>query len=448
MCPVEHHRHTGGAGDAPQIDTPGIADEAITAAKLDAFFTKFHVKKAADGGSDSNNGSSWAKAFANVQTGLDAVGALEKRGKGIVLVGSGWYEEDLTTPTNSEAPFGMLLGISPSGVSRGGACLQAVTAGRATLRILARGWKVAGFEFDALADAGCIDLDSVAGSAAYAEIVGNLICGQNQGLYGIDYMGNVPLTTIAMNDIYGFKSNAGKGAHGAAANNGTGIIQSNVAADVARFAKILENSFWDNENHIWQKGGGFKESVIRGNNWLRWGSSNYARRILEIVQAGGPADPRNNNIIEDNHGEGFSGDIICQQVIAANPRTRALFKVVGGPIEVVELGYEALGAFASGGDIKFIFTDVGATGTDLCVATTVATALAGDTGMCTGDVSDALLIFTNGVIDDLMATEPRGPRLAKDGTISVNNTGGSATGLCRFFIRYRKIGQAGFVNQA
>ena len=259
--------------------------------------TTYYVDSAA---SDDNSGTSWALAKKTIPAALDLC---TTRGQNTVLVAPGGYTEDLQTPLNTVASFGQLIGLSATSQSRGAVYLAPTTATRAILKVRGRGWKVSGFEFDPGTNGGCIDLDShnTNCSAQYTEVSNNIFCGLHRGLYGIALMGNCPFATIKDNDFYAFNSDAGYGDHGAASNNGSGIIGYGGGSDAPTFIKILDNTFWDNENHIYFKGSQIKESVIKGNNFLRWGDNQSAYHILDIYCHN---DIWQNNIIEDNHGEG------------------------------------------------------------------------------------------------------------------------------------------------
>ncbi len=230
-------------------------------------------------GSDSYSGRSWGRAFATIQAAMDAVAALGassvSRGRHRIFVAPGGYTEDIITPLNTEAPFGQLIAVNPTpSRSFGATWLTASTAGQPCLTIRARGWNIEGFEFDALADAGCVLLDGATAnsSAQGTQFQSCLFVGQNQGLYGIDITKNgAPYTHIRDCHFSGFTSGA---------TAGDCIRCSESATDQPRFWLIERCSFADSDNLINMDPRGFKESQIRDCAFYATGANQSPAQLL------------------------------------------------------------------------------------------------------------------------------------------------------------------------
>ena len=157
--------------------------------------TTFCVDSAA---SDDNSGESWAKAKKTIQAALDLCTA---RGHHTVLVHSGAYAENLTTPPNTgtgNSPFCQLIGVDPT--DRGYGVYLAPASGTGDiLTINARGWRVSGLEFDPATTAAGIrftrDADG-ANRSCYAQIDH---CHFTTGKYGIHSTGAPVYVTIEHN---------------------------------------------------------------------------------------------------------------------------------------------------------------------------------------------------------------------------------------------------------
>ena len=205
--------------------------------------------------SSTGNGLSWERAFLTITEAMDAItarGAL--RGRSVVYVAPGGYNEDVVTPLNSIAPFGQLIAVNPTNRSFGGAYIYAATAGQPALTVRARGWLIKGFEFGALANAECIVLDgfntncNAGGTHIEDCIIGGWAAA---GSIGIDVIGNgAPLTVIRNCHFNGIRDAAIK-----CTTSGT---------DQPRFWEIDRCTFVDNNNHIAMNPRGFKESWIHG----------------------------------------------------------------------------------------------------------------------------------------------------------------------------------------
>jgi hypothetical protein len=239
--------------------------------------------------SASGDGLSFATAFKTINEAMAAITALGAlRGRSRVLVAPGGYNEDVVTPLNSIAPFGQLIGVSPTTLSFGGAYIYAATGATPSLTVKARGWLIAGFEFGCSTGGGAILLDGLSANsnAGGVEIAGCNIAGWGGGLYGIDVKGNgAPLANIHHNIFTGIV--AGAGTRGA-------IICSDSGTDQPRFWDLHHNRFVDNTNHVtFSSVRGCKESDIHDNSFIKLGGTITATRQLDTT--GG----RNNNVYDN-----------------------------------------------------------------------------------------------------------------------------------------------------
>ena len=223
-------------------------------------------------GKAGNSGLGWGSghALSTITLAMAKANALATRGRFRIFAAPGGYTEDVETPLNANAPFGQLIGVNPTpGQSFGAAWITASTALAPCILVQARGWYIAGFELDALADAECIVLGgtTAGNNAAGTMIEDNLIVGQNQGLAGIDWQSSVagnPLVTIRRNGFYGFTSGS---------TVGKCLDCSNSGIDQPRFIVIEDNWFGDSDNLIDMNPRGFKESVIRRNTFYANGGN-------------------------------------------------------------------------------------------------------------------------------------------------------------------------------
>lgn len=244
------------------IDTPDIAPGAVTPAKLSTtFVTIFMVND--DGGSDSNNGLSWAKPLKTIQAGLDAVSALAKRGKGIVLVAPGGYSEDLVTPTNALGPFGQLIAVnSPDNPSGGAVWLTSTDPANPILTVRARGWLIDGFEFDLPAGASgaaavILDSQTSLASGDYTHIRRCSFQGGLNSRMGIDFKNNLRLVIVEGCEFFDIFNSSGTG-------EAIGCSYSTTAN--ARLCKIIRNLMRGNDRNISFNGNrGCNESVFEDN---------------------------------------------------------------------------------------------------------------------------------------------------------------------------------------
>lgn len=182
-----------------EVDFSGAALIGLTP---DLPGTDFFVTKT---GNDGNDGLGWTKdrAFLTIGKALEeaaSVGpsAAYRRGGVRIFVGGGYYEEELDTPTNDQCPFGQLIGYSPSDVSRGCVYVYSGDAAEPWLTVLARGWRISGFEIQCgTSDAG-IYLDDTTDNASYTQIDH---CHFTAGLYGINAVGAPNYVHILNNEF-------------------------------------------------------------------------------------------------------------------------------------------------------------------------------------------------------------------------------------------------------
>jgi len=224
-------------------------------------------------GNARNDGLSWERAKATIQSGLDLCTG---RGRHRVLVAPGYYTEDLTTPLNAIAPFGQLIAYNPTPGNTFGAVGIAGTT-TACLTVQARGWYIKGFEFDAAADQECVIIGgATAGNSGQGTMFEDcLFVGQNQGLAGIDAQSSIsgnPLVTIRSCGFYGFTSGA---------TAGKCITCSNSGIDQPRFWLIEDCWFADSDNLIDMNPRGFKESIIRYNTFYTNGANQNPDEIID-----------------------------------------------------------------------------------------------------------------------------------------------------------------------
>lgn len=243
--------------------------------------TNYYVSKS---GADTNSGLSWALSKLTIQAALTAartVGSSTTRRGGVsIYVGPGGYTEDLTTPLNSEAPFGKLIAINPTpGNTYGAVYIQGTTT--ACLTIQARGWYISGFEFDPASAQECVILGgtTTGNNAAGTMFEDCLFCGLNQGLAGIDWQNSIASNahvTIRNCGFYGFTSGS---------TAGKCLTCTNSGIDKPRFALIEDCWFADSDNLIDMNPSGFKESTIRYNTFFTNGANQNPDEIID--NAGG-----------------------------------------------------------------------------------------------------------------------------------------------------------------
>lgn len=238
--------------------------------------TNYYVD--ATNGADTNSGKSWALAFSTIGAAMTAAGNLSSRGRAKIFVAPAGYTEDILIPLNADQPFGQLIAVNPTpGQSYGAAWTTASTAGAPCIEVRARGWYISGFEFDALADAECMEIGgtTTGNNGAGTMIEECLFVGQNQGLAGIDWQSSIagnPLVTIRRNGFYGFTSGSTAGAC---------LMCSLSGIDQPRFAVVEYNWFGDSDNLIDMNPRGFKESLIRYNTFYTNGANQNPDEIID-----------------------------------------------------------------------------------------------------------------------------------------------------------------------
>jgi len=231
-------------------------------------------------GNSGNSGLGWGTGVAlkTIDQAFTKADALATRGRFRIFVAPAGYTEDPNTPLNANAPFGQLIAVNPTpGNTFGAAWWTGSNAGEACLTVRARGWYIAGFEFDALADAECIVIGGgdTGTNGAGLMLEDNLFVGQNQGLAGVDWQSGVagnPHVTIRNNGFYGFTS-------GSTAGKCLSCTVSGI--DQPRFALIEHNWFGDSDNLIDMNPRGFKESIIRYNSFYTNGANQNPDEIID-----------------------------------------------------------------------------------------------------------------------------------------------------------------------
>lgn len=220
----------------------------------------------------SGNGLSWERAFLTITEAMDAItarGAL--RGRSVVYVAPGGYNEDVVTPLNSIAPFGQLIAVNPTPEKSFGATyIYASTAGEPGITVRARGWLIDGFEIGAIANAECIVLDGYnSNCTAQGTIIRNcIISGWGAtGSIGIDVIGNgAPHTSIIDCFFDGFLADA--------------IRCSESGTDQPRFWEIMGCKFMDSANYLNMNPRGFKECYIHDNVFNAVGANRSPTEII------------------------------------------------------------------------------------------------------------------------------------------------------------------------
>lgn len=206
-------------------------------------------------GDDGNSGLAWGTGYAldTIQEAMDKMTALATRGRVRIFVAPGGYTENITTPTNTNGPFGSLIGVSPTRLSVGAAYLGATTATDPVVTVRARGWSIDGFEVDAPATDGCIYLSG--SGAKFLEIANCLLCGSTYATgFAVDTDDPNPLTVIRDSYIY--------------QHTNVGLTSSNVYCLQWEVARCI---FWNNGNHIAPKNSkGWQASVIHDSVFHKW----------------------------------------------------------------------------------------------------------------------------------------------------------------------------------
>ncbi|KKL67646.1 hypothetical protein LCGC14_2132910 [marine sediment metagenome] len=216
-------------------------------------------------GSASNDGLSWERAFNTITLAMTAVGNLASRGRAVIYAAPGGYTEDITTPTNTLAPFCSLIGINPTMQSRGAAYLASSTATEPNLTVLARGWSVDGFEFDAPATDGCIMLSG--SGAKFFELANCLMVGSTYASgFAIDTTDANPL--VVLRDSYFYQ------------HLNVAVTSTNVFTLQWEVARCV---FWNNGKHIAPKNSkGWQAGWIHDSIFMDVGSQYNATLLIDM----------------------------------------------------------------------------------------------------------------------------------------------------------------------
>jgi len=244
-------------------------------------------------GNNGNDGLGWGatRALKTVAQAMTDAAALAERGRVQIFVAPAWITEDVSTPLNTEHPFGQLIAFNPTPYQSYGAAGLAGTS-TACLQVRARGWYISGFEFDAAADQECVILGGGANTNAAGVVIEDcLFVGQNQGLSGIDMQNNTTsnaLQRIRSCGFYGFHTTG---------TTGRCITCTVSGIDQPRFTVIEYCWFGDSDNLIDPNGRGFKESIIRYNCLFKRGA-NYNPTIMLDNTAGNDTQVYGNKFAE------------------------------------------------------------------------------------------------------------------------------------------------------
>jgi hypothetical protein len=211
---------------------------------------------AADGTDPENPLTTIAQAITNLiafatSTSSSLVGSA-------IVVGAGATIAESVTISPSAPSNCMIIG---AGGSRHRPTWTAATAAGTALTIQREGWTIEGITFETGAEGTAIQLTEVPGSSysAYKTVIRNCqFDGLWGGLYGIDFSGAPHRVTIENCEFLEYRSAAGAG---------FAIFVTDSTHTNPYECRILNNLFWENENHIGSLGAirGFNVSEFRGN---------------------------------------------------------------------------------------------------------------------------------------------------------------------------------------
>jgi hypothetical protein len=248
--------------------------------------------------SASGDGLSWERAYKTIMEAMDAITARGVlRGRSIVQVAPGGYNEDVVTPLNSIAPFIQLIAVNPTPQKSFGATyIYASTAGEPAITVRGRGCLIDGFEIGAIANAECIVLDgsNTNCNAAGTIIQHCIISGWGAaGSIGIDVIGNgAPHTSLLSCFFDGFLADA--------------IRCTESGTDQPRYWILDDVMFVDNANHINMNPRGFKESWIRNSAFMQVGANRNA--TIQLDNRGGNGSIIGpNNFLSGDYDQGNGG---------------------------------------------------------------------------------------------------------------------------------------------
>lgn len=175
--------------------------------------TNYFVDGTLDG--SGNSGKGWGKTHAldTIAGAMTKAAALGTRGRVRIYAAPAAYSEAVSTPTNAQCPHIALIGVTPVEPSHGAVYWASGASGSNCLTVLARGWRISGFEFECPTGAAGIQLDHTNGNAAYTHIDN---CHFTGGKYGVDAIGAPNYVRIS-NNMFSLLQTAGAIALGATA---------------------------------------------------------------------------------------------------------------------------------------------------------------------------------------------------------------------------------------
>ena len=242
-------------------------------------------------GHNNKSGLSWAQPKAEIQAAMELAAIARYKGRGLcrIFVEGGGYVGPILTPTNADCPFGALIGVNNNGMGFS-PYLTPLTGAGHILTVRARGWLIAGFEFDIGTTGKAIVLDGkTAGmDASYTRIMKCLLNGGQNATWGIDFKDQSNFVTIEDNIFYDIWNAGG---------TGQAIGCSESPSDVPNWAKVLDNWFANNDKHLSMNGlRGFKNGQIKYNTFVKAGNLKTATVLVNMT--GG-----SNNVVAENYSD-------------------------------------------------------------------------------------------------------------------------------------------------
>lgn len=233
-------------------------------------------------GSDGNDGLSTTEALKSLTQAFLLV-----RADDTIICAGGNFTGNYSTPLNAVAPFVTIIG---AGVLDNGfrSFAGATTASSPIIDILARGWRIFGFEFDCPTAAAAIRLTKVADSTSRCDFFQadrNIF---TTGQTAIEVNGGGTHIKIR-NNKFDQLTTAGGGA----------IVVESTSVQIPAFWEVENNQFKTNVNHISSTtpgAHGFSESTFKGNVFQSDGVSQDVTTILDIRDGGGGG-----NMVLDNY---------------------------------------------------------------------------------------------------------------------------------------------------
>ncbi len=221
-----------------------------------------------------------------IQTSLTTALTLMKAYDTLILSPGNWSGDNVT-PLNAVAPFCRMFGMN-------GAWMAPSSASTPALDVLARGWEIAGIEFDASTTACGLRLrkdatGAINRGADFFNVHDNLFYG---GQGGLDINGGGTYWKIH-NNHFSLHTTSGKG----------GVYVSSSTFQVPALGLIKENRFDNGINHIY--GGvtrGFNDTLIEANNFQADGNGQNATILCDIRGSGG-GNQVNGNYLDMAHAD-------------------------------------------------------------------------------------------------------------------------------------------------